>query len=275
MNRVGNRVKTLLCGSAVLIGVVYVGISDRDTSLSAGTTAVPQSAAGHQPKICLSWNPVEKSFGWDGWQETSDHFCPINYAIYATDDQTSGSAEPRYSYFTAGCCPLPADDILTSESTLEWDGCPEDAVITGMTYMPAEGDRPITKVRCTKINTTRYRLGEKRPGAYWGVGSGIHSYGEKHAIKISDVPAAIRSSIGRRSFSGWDSDGCIGEPAGSLITVRSVTPCSDSKFRELQFAGAAGDPVAGTPVKMFPECTRISDIFDPNASCIDDFEKTQ
>ena len=34
-------------------------------------------------------------------------------------------------------------------------------------------------------------------------------------------------------------------------------------FRELRYKGIAGDPPAGTPVKMYPDCTRIANVFDP------------
>lgn len=233
----------------------------------------PQTARDHTPKICIGWNPDTGGFGRDNWEERTAHLCPINYAIVGLDDQISVSGPIQNSFFSGECCPLPAGDILTSESTLEFARCPDDTVITGSIDEGPKDNKPFTKIRCTRINTNRYKLAAPVPGSYWGIGSGIHSYAEKHAIKISDVPAAIRSSIGRRGFSGWDTDGCIGYPPGSLVSSRSKGPCSDVEFRELQFRGIGDDPPEGTPVKMFPECTRISDIFDPNASCINDFEK--
>lgn len=270
----GSTVK--FCTGRLLTAVIllFLGSSCNRASQDSKRVSAPpaQSAKDHSPKLCLAWNPDTELFGWNSWEERSEQFCPINHAIYALDDQPSGSGPIQYSYFAANCCPLPANDILTTETILVYDRCPENYIITGSVYQPTMTSRPITSVRCTKINTARYRLGPSRTGVYWGVGSGIHSYSEKQPIKISDVPAAIRSSIGRTGFSGWDTDGCIGSPPGSLITKRSVSPCSGSEFRELLFRGIGDDPVDGTRVKMFPDCARISDIFDQNAICINDFE---
>ena len=267
---------TIELGIALLLCAVVPGCDQSKGARSKEHSSnPPQSARDHIPKICTGWNPETQAFGRDNWEERNERYCPINFAIVAIDDQNASAGPVHHSFFSGECCPLPATDILTSESTLELVRCPDDAVITGSLSEPPIEGRPVTKIRCTKINTNRYKLGAPAAGSYWGIGSGIHSYSEKHAIKISDVPAAIRSSVGRRGFSGWDTDGCIGYPPGALISSRSAGPCSDTEFRELQFRGIGEDPPAGTPVKMFPECTRISDIFDPNASCIKDFEKLQ
>lgn len=265
---------TIKRGITLFLSAMSLSASGCDRSANSAPLTTPsQSARDHAPKICVGWNPDTLAFGRDSWEELTEHHCPISYAVVGIDDQISSGGPIHHAYFSSECCPLPAADILTSESTLELARCPDDAVITGSISLPSENNRPMTKIRCTKINTHRYQLSEPASGAYWGIGSGIHSPSEKHVIKISDVPAAIRSSIGRRGFSGWDTDGCVGNPPGSLISSRSAGPCSETEFRELQFRGIGDDPPAGTPVKMFPECTRISDIFDPNASCINDFEK--
>ncbi len=122
-------------------------------------------------------------------------------------------------------------------------------------------------MRCTKINTARYQLGEARPGAYWGSGAA----GWKGATRITwdNIPAAIRYANGREEQHRWDVDGCIGYPWGSLLAEKHSKYCSGMMFKQLQFKGLDGDPAAGTVVKMFPDCDDVANIDDPQkATCV-------
>ncbi len=72
----------------------------------------------------------------------------------------------------------------------------------------------------------------------------------------------------------WMSDyGCIGDPAGSLLTGTNGWRCLNGTFRALEFSGLPGDPPRGARVQMLPECDRLSDLTSEHPECINDLRK--
>ena len=87
-------------------------------------------------------------------------------------------------------------------------------------------------------------------------------------IRWENIPAGIRYAHGRRPDKKWDVDGCVGYPWGSLLTGKTTKYCGGFSFSQLQFRGQTGDPVEGTPVRMFPDCEDVVNLDDPaNARC--------
>ena len=190
-------------------------------------------------------------------------FCGDNEALYGSDDPAGDKGgEPNGSKVAVFgiCCPLPFGDVLTDQQFYGvTENCPENAVVTSL----SEGScGNFCTVRCTAINTAKYKLGPERHGALWGGGGQFYGGVFRGAdIGFDEIPAAIRYSFGRSNQFGWDEDGCIGLPPGSLLTGKQTRRCSGYRYRELLY-------LDGTPVVMFPKCSKLSNPEDPNATCI-------
>ena len=217
------------------------------------------------PYVCNGYTPLLERYRWGrAWFLE----CSPGYALYETDDPSSSGGRAANSRHIPGvCCPLPADDILSEEKQEVTDVCPEDFIVTGALDAVVEG-KGVYNLRCTKINTKRYQLGEIKSGTYWGIGTSMSW--SKEGLQREDLPAAIKMAVGRQSFSEWDNDGCIGSPVGSLWSGKRIAnnSCEQVVFRELQYKGLDGDPPRGTPVTMFPECEEVIGVFDPRSGCL-------
>ncbi len=204
------------------------------------------------PRICLGYRPgtTDRTRSW----EQGPQICEQSSAFFGLDD-TYSTIYPRF----VACCPLPAGDILLPQSIVVEEFCPADMVATGLEKLPRQADR--FGLRCTKINTERYRLAPAKPGVYWGAG---YSHRAFHlALARHEIPLGIRYAFGRYSASSWDDDGCIGSPPGSLFVGGFSGKCSETKYSELLERRPEGD----VPVKMFPDCTAIGNILDPRSGC--------
>ncbi len=218
------------------------------------------AAADSHPTMCIGFNPEKNKFGEEYLS------CPKGYAYYSVGDP-AGKALPGETIITAGgCCPLPADDILTEEKVDAEVSCPENYIATGMKGWERKPEE-VKFIQCTKINDKRYKLGEMTPAKYWG--NGFAGWQGSDRIDREIIPAGIRYSVGRENQNHWGDDGCVGYPWGSLFAKKTSKYCGGMFFRQLQFAGVAGDPPAGTPVKMFPDCDDVNEVGDPNgAKCV-------
>ena len=159
------------------------------------------------------------------------------------------------------CCRLPAADILTGELAESIEACPEGYV--GVGGRNAASDE--FYLVCEKVNLKRYRLGPSTRGRYFGVGYSM--WKERARIEGSQVPVALRYALGRSNFIIWTGEQCVGEVPGMLVVAKRPRSCASIEFRELQYAGLPGDPPAGTPVPMLPNCTKIENEFDPTSGC--------
>ena len=228
---------------------------------------------GHRPKICLGYTKYAAGNGEvEHWGYADERGCFANQAIYSGQrGLLRPKTLPPLSYpFQSDCCPLPADDILTEEKKVVNFECPPDFVATAtIPFDPAQAkrNRPVV---CTKINTARYQLAPPSPGVYWGFGSAYWRNAAR--FERRDIPAAIRYGVGRNSRFEYDIQGCIGYPFGSVLIAKATSSprCAELRFSQIQYRGLPGDPPQGTPVKMFPDCSDVTDVFDPQAGCINE-----
>ncbi len=218
---------------------------------------------------CIGYNPESKLWGWDPTGPITKWYCPRNYAYFSLDRTSASLQNGRNVKAVGDCCKLPAEDVLTESHISAFETCPTDFVATGGTFTDFYRNNSPSALRCTKINTERYQLGPAAPGVLWGVASqASFPFIEPRIIMRRAIPLAIRYGIGRKSRTYWSAAGCIGQPAGSLLTEKLGRGCANYIFRELQYRGAGSDPPAGTPVPIIPQCSEITDIFDPDAQCV-------
>lgn len=218
------------------------------------------AVAGMNPGVCVGYNPEKNAFG-EEWRS-----CPAGYAFMTADDAAGPAGPARIIGAHGACCPLPANDMLSEQHVFSEDACPEDHVATGAKGLE-KGHSGAKYLRCTRINTDRYQLGEMTPGIYWG--NGFAGWQGSRRIEWEDIPAGLRYAAGRQNADRWDIDGCVGYPWGSLLAKKESKYCAGMLFRQVQFKGAPGDPPAGTPVKMFADCDEITNVNDPvNARCV-------
>lgn len=214
--------------------------------------------------VCNGFAPLNSQSGVVGeWGERFGN-CPPGYAYYANQDP--GGARPPGGAaipVTGSCCRLPFDDILTDRHVYDvLERCPDDSIVTGTGVDKFGTCIEHCVVRCTYIDTSKYRLGEERSAYYWripavGTTSGGGSAG---TLSLTDIPLAIRIGVARYSHSRFDTDGCVGIPFGSLLVRKESRNCDGFFYRQLFFAD-------GTPVPMYPRCDRISGLYEPNSKC--------
>ncbi len=226
------------------------------------------------PRICLGYKPLGPSR--EGGITPYSHlerikwlgtysFCPEGYAVFGVARIKRGYDGKLLRSAQGRCCALPSKDILTKESTFEKSQCPEGAILTGFIDREKHlSDGP--EIRCTKINSSRYRLGEPEPGVFWGAAFGMRS--ERNRSTLLKIPVAFREGATRESFRGRNLSGCFGGANASIMTSIAGRSCREHSVRQLLYTGErAGDPPAGTPVQIFPDCERIGNAYDPRSGC--------
>ena len=246
----------LIAGIAGLIVVLTIGTPAIRPSVSTLPQSVEgETASGIIPRTCVGFNHKKNAWGYEYG------LCPSGHAYYGVDDPAGAEGPAEAISVATNCCSLPAEDMLTESHVFATEECPINYIATGAQTNKKSESKEI-RLRCTKINTERYQLGEMTPGIYWG--DGAAGWKGSKRIAWDNIPAGIRYAQGRVSKDKWDIDGCIGFPWGSVLTKKSSKHCSGFSFRQFQFRGIEGDPLAGTPVKMFAICNDIGDVDDPN-----------
>lgn len=240
-----------------------------NVGVATGEVEIESTRRHHIPKPCVWGHPTEKHSG-NTWSVPVVQVCPEGTAAMSARVRHGPhfiSAEE--APLSIECCPLPATDILTNEHIEASAECPADYIITGaQAYcLGPDFSEPCNKpIRCTRINKERYQLNSEASGAMWGISSVF--YMEKLHYMKSEIPLALRYALGRLSRYSWQAAGCIGFPFGSLLVKKiSGKRCHHLFYRELQYSGVSGDPPKGTPVKMLPNCTRVSGVFSNNPLC--------
>ncbi len=228
----------------------------------------PALAYGHEPKICTGFDKkADKQHGIAG------DLCPPNYAYFLNYDRgirNKSIKAGRVVSLAGPCCPLPADDILTDEHVYDAvESCPFNYVATGGTGNLGCGKS--CTMRCTKINTDRYKLGEERMAMYWKRNLKQTSSGRGSAdqIKWHHLPLALRYAAGRErkypvldlGIPPWANDGCVGVPFGSLLTKKTTYTCDGFFYRPLLFKD-------GSAVKMLPECRQITNLLSASKPAV-------
>lgn len=232
---------------------------------------------GHSPQLCTGHLQYPDGPHWGRPQNT---LCPPNYAAYGNfligGSRYKSGPEIRV---LPSCCPLPANDILLDEHVESADYCPENHVSTGgKTRCDSQGGAVYVedctyRFRCTKINTSRYKLSSPQKGRYWGYGA---NYWMKNPLLMkSDIPAAIRLGIGRLDYYSWAQRGCVGTPYGALLSSKTGKRCSKHGYKQLLYKGIEGDPPEDTPVRMFPSCSRVLGRFSKQTRCVKTWPENQ
>ena len=240
----------------------FIAVSDEELRAQPGRTVhiVPVPPG---PKVCVGYFPYAE--GRETKWSPQERLCPSNFIWVATDDNFPNNRVPRKEFERGYCCPLPAEDILLPETVGAKQMCPDNTVVVGLTH---ENDCDTCKeeLRCAPINQDRYTLGPQSEGVYYGQGASSRFSGR--VIPTSEIPAAIRIGIARMHYDERDVDGCIGDPpASAYIGNSGHGRCDSHLFRQLRYSGRDGDPIAGTPVQMFPDCSTIADPYDPLTGC--------
>ena len=245
------------------------------TLLLAQTSESPnQAQLSHQPNICHAGYPGSA----DAW--TTECFsAPPGYGFYSVTVPRGPWRPVRAVRIDRGtCCPLPAKDIFLQEAPLvsTYDVCPDGYVVR---QIADDMKKNCTRIgplgfcrgeqgemlQCAKVNAARYQLGAEQRGVFWGLTS--KAWHADQRIRHYEIPAAIRSGVGRVSKLQRRSGGCIAEIPGALFVGKRGKYCRNLVFRRLEFIGVGEDPPRGTPVPMFPQCEWIDDPLTREPHC--------
>lgn len=237
-----------------------------------------------EPHLCVGYNPAAQN--WDSTFTMAlgdiEANCPDGYAFFSVDFPMGRPRPARNISLGGRCCPVP-DGVLTNRHSYVAEQCPDNSVATGLRserqVAPCPGewgkcveewDRLEHTIRCTEIDSSRYQLGPPMQGYIMGFNLRLEPSASEtfHYTSRGRIPIGIRYGVTRTGRLGLDAGGFVGFPWGSLFSARHSK--TDIRFRQLQYRGAAGDPLAGTPVRMFPDCLALSDPLDPNATCLSD-----
>lgn len=153
---------------------------------------------------------------------------------------------------------------------------------------PKAGSGPL--LRCTPVRSP-FAVGEALSGQYWGDGNSMVWNGSLsgtlhpprsaeeggvfsrfasflrvlfdwnvNPLSWAELPAGIRTAFGRASFVDWSTDGCTGQPPGSLLTGVHGERCDAVYFAPL----VRGIKNHG---ETFRRCRNAPNAFDPFAGC--------
>lgn len=257
--------RIFLAGMLCFSWLCAPGIVRADTEVGSGQIK-------HQPQTCIGFFDLQGS---PVWGVPKDGVCPPQHAVYgALIMQSTRWTSSKKVGVIPVCCPLPAPDILTDEHHWVFEHCPANSVVTGSDVtcggefrgVDSFGEVCERRIRCTRVNTVRYQLGERTGGAIWGNSS--NQWQESmHFLKAS-IPASIRYALGRYNRYYWGTNGCVGYPFGSLLVEKRGGLCRGQRFQSLEYQGLDGDPPQGTAVQMFAECDAISTYMNPQSRCI-------
>lgn len=239
-----------------------VSLLNAQTAALADTTQPPSI----NPRVCIGYNPDSKSWGVPMPDAENRYLCPAHFAVnsvrrYRNNPQTAAEVS-----FLSTCCPLPAEDILSSEESWEPSSCPPGFIVTG--YQPPKeffnaAIPQQTLLRCTKINLERYALTPSESGIHWGLAShAAYPWKEKKTILRGQIPVALRYGIERLSNVERQLNGCISANFSGLLVAKQTGGC-----RAFSFSGLIRKD-SNQVVPLAPQCDAISDVADPEASCI-------
>lgn len=222
-------------------------------------------------QVCNGFNPDSGEWGDIGTELGGDSFCSRGYALMSFAYYGGTAPTAAAVRVNGSCCALPPG-ALTDEHQFSLEECPEDHVATG-TRAVGSKDSPgggQQYLRCTKIDTTRFALGERRAARRMGLEieylanlKDTFLGRDARSIPRTAVPVSLRYGLLRESYSRWHYNGCIGEPFGSLLVGKRTKRCDDVVFRALV------DKVAGAPVAVLPPCKRVDDPLSPVTRCIE------
>lgn len=255
--------KTVLFQFIVLISLVVheEAFAADDGSLEAGEGV---------PRICSGYDSQRGVWGMKAVKallRSKDNqwfYCGPDQAYYGIRVPRPG----RIASVLANCCPLPSADILTDEHIVSSKPCPPGYVVTGTLWQDAEancGKYCLGKMRCTRINQGRYRLGPRKIGVAWGPDvTAAFPWKEVKQIRRDEIPPAIRFGISRLERDVFTYSGCVGDPFGSLFVGADDHACKNTYWQQLFKRESSGD----TPITMFPRCLRVTGVLSQTPKCV-------
>ena len=251
----------------MLFGAVVLVLHDSALARSEDTEAV--GSAVESGYICLGYHPENNAWGWADLPPGFSWLCPPGYAFFSITHPCCHK-QPEQLLVAGNCCRLPRADILTDQHLTAVGSCPDGFVATGILWntrgAAAPYQDPGRGFRCTRINSTRYALGQVHPGTMWGIdAASAFPWQEQKRIRRDQIPLAIRFGAARRTSAALDSGGCIGNPIGSLFVGLKARHCQGTLWAEVFEITAEGKKES---LRMFPQCLSIDDLFSPEAKCL-------
>lgn len=242
--------------------------------------------AWSEPLVCSGYHPDPDGLYWSplGTSKPSrmEGFCPEGQAIFSVIPPGGPQRSAKNIEVHATCCPLP-EGILSNEEEFALERCPEGFVATGAKQEIVRDDDSVKAadrnserywsngrlqyLRCTKLNSERYRLGASSAGIRTGYESSYRNAFEE-ATSRSRIPAALRYGLGRYSRGRWSPVTCVGLPWGSVLVGKESKYCGGFTFRQIVYKGESGDPAAGTAVPLYADCLAIEKPLSPQPRCI-------
>lgn len=218
------------------------------------------------PRVCIGYNPESKTWGAPIPDSENRYVCPEQYAVFSLRRFRNNAQSAAEVAFLAPCCPLPASDILLADHVWEKSTCPPEHIVTG--YQPprtffSTSVSQETSLRCTKINTARYTLNDPQPAVHWGISShAAYPWKEAESILRGHIPVALRYGVERMSATERPLSGCIGRNFNGLLVGKDLGGCRGFRFAALK------ERLSAREIALAPSCDYLSDIFDPNAECV-------
>ncbi len=240
--------------------------------------AAVDSVAGEEPYVCTGYNPEAGNWELVGAEilGSPELNCPRGYAFFSVDLPV-GTPRPGSKVGIKGrCCRLP-DGVLTDRHEYALERCPADTVATGtraakqVSPCPNEFGRCVAEweatdqyLRCTKLDTSRYKLGPPSSGYAIGFNHplGMEGRTAEPFTSRGHIPLALRYGIVRIGKYSLDQGGFVGFPWGSVLTGKLSK--REIEFSAILIKGGSQD---GAPLKTYPDCAFLSDPLDPYAVC--------
>lgn len=260
----GRTLKLGNLGGAVLFLAVFGAVANAEEQL-----AFPVCTGYH--------NEVQRWALLDESAAVFEQSCAEGQALLSARNK-AGPARAGVEVPLGGtCCPLPPE-VLSQQHSFEREQCPADSVITGFRRArPADSSSHLSQdarawrnsgiheIRCTKLNTERYRLGLQSPGLYLGWYQHFRTLLKDRTTR-SRLPLELRYGLGRIGKAAWAESNCVGAPWGSLLTAKTSKWCDGFYFAPVVFA--SGDH-QGRPAFALDRCAYLENPLDRRPRCVD------
>lgn len=253
--------------SCILVSAIVLSFSVR--IISAEEHSPKQTSTLWNPRVCSGFQIQTGDWGID---ESRVHR-KKRWLLCQDDEAYFGVAKvwmDNNQSVQGNCCPLPAKDIFTGKHLIVRDICPEGYAATGVLWAPPshpkEDQEKPNRIRCSKINDSLYRLAAAKPGIQWGLSSsGAFPWHERKRIRLDQIPLGIRYGIARETRQTFLNSGCVAERIGGLFVGVDGELCKATYWRQLYRREVEGD----IPLKMFPDCKKITKLLSPNPVCVE------
>lgn len=266
--------------------IVLLGLLVYSTLLDSVVLAEADSGEAKEDPttypVCTSWIASKQEFGTIGVGSHLDkgEFCPQDHAYFAVLYPGNKRRPGAFVNISGTCCPLPAG-VLLDETVYASEQCPDQFVATGSRQVIAAGSTIPTddwfnetpqELRCTRIDSTRYQLGEITRGINLGwrrsFRTMFHSY-----VTRPKIPISLRIGLGRDSKYSWNDQICLGRPWGSVLVGKTSKYCDGMRFRlisprkDLSTKKREELGVADATSFDYDRCLSLENTYEADARC--------